>query len=69
MDLISLLVFVVVLGLVFWMGVWIINQLPLPQPFHGIALALLGLIILLILLILLAQTGIIGGAAFHRPLL
>lgn len=66
MDLISLLVFVIVLGLVFWMGVWIINQIPLPQPFHGIALALLGLIILLILL---GQTGIIGGAAFHRPLL
>lgn len=66
MDLVSLLILVIVLGLVFALGVWIIQQLPIAQPFKQVALALLGLIVLLIIL---AQTGILGGDLWHRPLL
>ena len=65
MDLVSLLILVIVLGLVFALGVWIIQQLPIPQPFKQVALAILGLIILLVIL---GQTGLLGEGWSHRTL-
>lgn len=53
MSLISLLVTVLVLGLVFWLVYWIIGQIPMPQPFRVVALAIIGLIAVLLLLSLL----------------
>jgi hypothetical protein len=66
MDLISLLILVVVLGLVFWLCIFVIDQLPLPSPFGNVAKAIVGLIIILILL---SQIGFLGGDWMHRPLL
>lgn len=67
MDLVGLLILVICVGLIFALGVWIIRQLPIPDPFKGVALAIMGLIVLLILL---QQTGVFGGdLGLRHPLL
>lgn len=50
---IALLIWVAVLCMVFGLAVWIMQQLPIPQPFASIALAVLGLVFVLILLSML----------------
>jgi putative effector of murein hydrolase LrgA (UPF0299 family) len=50
MDLISLLVLVVILGVVFWLGTYIVDQLPMPAPFKVAGRVIVALIVLLVLL-------------------
>jgi Zn-dependent protease with chaperone function len=50
MDLISLLVTVVVLGLIFWLFWWLIGAVGLPEPFNKVATVLIALIAVLVLL-------------------
>lgn len=50
---ITLLVWLLVLCLVMGVCVWVVQQLPIPQPFAGIALAIIGLIFILILVSML----------------
>ena len=66
MDLVGLLILILVLGLVFWLCIWVIDQLPLPAPFGAVAKAIVGLIVIVILL---SNTGLLGGEWAHRPLL
>lgn len=49
MSLFGLLVFVIVMGLIYW----VVSLLPLPEPFHKIALVIIVVICLLYLLGLL----------------
>ena len=66
MDLIGLLILVLVLGLVFWLCIYVIDQLPLPPPFGAVAKAIVGLIVILILL---GQIGLFSDAVWHHPVL
>ena len=66
MDLIGLLILVLVLGLVFWLCIYVIDMIPLPPPFKIVAKAILALIVILILL---GQVGLLGGEMWHRPLI
>jgi hypothetical protein len=50
MTLISLLVYVIVLGLVFYLLYWLIGQIPLPEPFRVVATVLLALAAVVMLL-------------------
>jgi hypothetical protein len=50
MDLIQLLIMILVLGLVFALLYWLIDQFPLPAPFAMAAKAILALIIVILLL-------------------
>jgi hypothetical protein len=50
MDLVSLLVLVLVLGLVFWLAIYIIDQLPIPAPFNVVAKCIVALIAILVIL-------------------
>lgn len=58
MDLISLLVVIVILGLVFYLLYWLVGQIPLPEPFAVVAKVILALAVVVILLGIL--TGSIG---------
>lgn len=53
MDLISLLITIVVLGLVFYLLYWMVGQIPLPEPFAVVARVVLALVVVLVLLSLL----------------
>ena len=53
MDLISLLVTVIVLGLVFYLLYWLVGQVPMPEPFKVVATVLLALVAVIILLSIL----------------
>jgi len=50
MDIISLLVTIIVLGLVFYLLYWLIGQIPLPDPFKTVAMVLLALAVVVVLL-------------------
>lgn len=59
MSLIGLLVFIIIVGLLYWL----VTLLPLPQPFKTIALVIL---ILFCIIWLLSSTGLIGGLGTVR---
>lgn len=50
MDLISLLVTIIVLGLVFYLLYWLLGQIPLPEPFKVVATVIIALAAVVILL-------------------
>jgi hypothetical protein len=52
-NLIGVLITVIILGLVFYLVYWLLNQIPMPAPFKTVALVLLGLIAVVLLLSLL----------------
>ena len=51
--LLSLVVWIVVLGLIFWLLLWAIQQVPMPEPFATAARVLLVLAAVLVLVYLL----------------
>ena len=56
-TLISLLVMLVVAGLIFWLCLWFIGFIGLPDPFAKVAKVILGLVVFLFLLNLLFGLG------------
>jgi hypothetical protein len=50
MDLISLIVYIVVLGLIFWLVWWFIGYVGIPEPFNKVLRVIVGLIAFLIIL-------------------
>lgn len=59
--LISIVVFLIVVAVVFY----IVGLIPIPQPWLNIVRAIIGLIVLLVLLQYLGVWG--GGASWHLP--
>ena len=59
MSLVGLLIFVIVVGLLYWC----VTLLPLPQPFKNIALVIL---ILICIIFLLNSLGVVGTAPVVR---
>jgi len=53
MNIVSLLVTVIILGLIFGILWWGINQIPMPAPFKSVAIGIFVLIVVLVLLGLL----------------
>ena len=63
-SLIYLVVYIIVLGLVLWLLHYIVNAIPLEEPFRrvaNIAITVIGILILIVLL--LNAVGIIDGGA------
>lgn len=57
-PLVNLLVWLVILGLIFYVLYWLVEQIPLPSPFGIVAKVILGLAIVIILLnVLLPMAG------------
>lgn len=57
-GLISLLIWLIIVGLIFWLIWWFLGYIGLPAPFDKVARVVLGLIALLVLLYLLL--GMLG---------
>ena len=62
MSLINLLIWLIILGLVFYVIYWAVNQIPLPAPFNVVVRVVLALIVVIVLL-----SALFGG--FHVPVL
>ncbi len=50
MDLVSLLVLLLIVGIIVWFGFWIVDKTGVPNPINWIAKAIIGVIALIILL-------------------
>lgn len=57
-GLISIIVWLVIVGLILWLAWWFIGYIGLPEPFNKVARVLIGLVAFLILIYLLL--GILG---------
>ncbi len=58
MDLLSLLVTIIVVGLIFYLLYWLVGQLPLPAPFGVVVQVILALCVVIFLIsILLGHTA------------
>jgi hypothetical protein len=62
MSLINLLVWLIILGLVFYVIYWAVSQIPLPAPFNVVVRVVLALIVVIVLL-----SALFGG--IHVPVL
>lgn len=61
-SLISLVVYILVLGLIVWLLHYLIDAIPLPEPFNRVAKAILLVVSVLIVIVLLLQfAGIADG--------
>jgi cytochrome c biogenesis factor len=49
-GLFALLIYLIVIGLVFYLLYWLIGQLPIPEPFKTVVLVVVGLIAVILLL-------------------
>jgi len=58
MDLVHLLIWVLVLGLIAYLVWYIIGLMPLPQPFKNVAIIVFCIILIIILL---NMVGLLGG--------
>ncbi len=59
MSLVGLLIFIIVVGLLYWC----VTLLPLPQPFKNIALVI---VILICIIFLLNSLGVVGSGPLIR---
>jgi len=69
-SLIYLVVYIIVLGLVLWLLNYLIDVVPLPEPFNRVAkIALMVIGVLIVILLLLNFVGIIdsGPPRLGRP--
>jgi hypothetical protein len=57
--LLSLVIYIIVLGLVVWLILYIINMIPLPEPFGRIARIVL--IVLAVLILINLLLGLVGS--------
>ena len=70
-GLVGLLIYVLVIGLVLWLCMWVIGMLPLPAPFKQVATVIVVVIACLVLinLLLVVFTGTTDVVSFpHRSL-
>ena len=63
MDIVSLLVTILVIGLVCWLILYVIDLLPLPPPFHQVA----RVVVIVIAVILLIRV-LLGVSGMHLAL-
>ena len=57
-GLLSLLVYVVIIGLIFWLVWWFVDYVALPDPFNKVVKVILGLVALIFLInVLLSLAG------------
>ena len=66
-SLVFLLIYLIIIGVVIWLALYIISQLPMPAPFGQVARVIVVVIGCLILILLLLN--FIGLMPGERPLL
>jgi hypothetical protein len=59
--LINLLIWIVILGLLLWVFLYALENIPLPEPFGRVARVIVVVVFVLILILLLLQLVGVGG--------
>lgn len=59
-DLIGLVVYLIVAGLILWLAFWVIDQIPIPPPFNQVIRVIL--VVVAVLICIYALLGLIGQA-------
>ena len=65
-TLVSLVIYLVVVGLIFWLVMWFIGYVGVPEPFNKIIRVVVGLV--MFLLILGVLMSLLGGGHFVEPI-
>lgn len=66
MSLVNLLIYICILGLIFYVLFWGLGKIGLPEPFNKVAIAILVLIIVLVLINLLTGFAPVGPVLSWR---
>lgn len=66
-TLISIIFFLVVVGVIYWAITALLPLIPLPGPFHQIIHVLLVVLLVLVVLYVIAQLLGIAGVGIHLP--
>jgi hypothetical protein len=65
--LIWFVIYIVVIGCIFWLLTWLIDYVGLPEPFHRIARIIIAVVaVIIVLLLLLRLLGVDGGQGFPK---
>jgi hypothetical protein len=66
--LLSLIIYLLILGLLYWLVIWVIDSIPIPDPPNRIIKLVLGVVIaIVVILMLLNLLGIGVGGDIHMP--
>ena len=68
MDIISMLINLIIVGLIFWLVLWFVDYVGVPEPINKIIKVVVGLVVFLFCLNLLLGLGG-SGAFFNHPLI
>ena len=64
--LVYLAIYIVVTGIVVWLLLYLIDSIPVPEPFHRVARVAVKVIgVLIVILLLLQFVGALGGGALR----
>lgn len=61
----SVVLYLVVGGLIFWLLFWLVDSIGLPEPFHKVARAIL--IVLVVFVLIGILLSVLGGQPLFRP--
>lgn len=64
-GLVNIVVYLIVIGLIFWLLWWLINYVGLPEPFRKVANVVMA--ILAVLAVIGVLLSVVGGAPVFRP--
>lgn len=65
-TLVTFVVYILVLGLIAWLLLYLIDYVPVPAPFNRVAKVVIMVVTVLILILLLLQLVGIGGAGLPK---
>jgi hypothetical protein len=66
--LINLIVYLLILGLLYWLVLYVVDSIPIPDPpARIIKIALMVLMVLVIIMLLLQMIGMGGGGGLNLP--
>jgi TRAP-type C4-dicarboxylate transport system permease small subunit len=66
--LITLIIYLLVLGLLYWLVIYVLDTIPIPDPPNRIIkIALMVLMVLVIIVLLLNMLGVGTGTDLHLP--
>lgn len=61
-SLVYLVIYLIVIGIVIWLLTYLIDAIPLPEPFNRVArIAILVIGVLIVIVLLLQFAGLMGG--------
>lgn len=63
--LVTIIIYIIILGLLYWLAMYVIDNVPMPDPIQRVARVLVVVVCVIVVILLLLQ--LVGGAGINLP--